>query len=68
MQLRSSVAMAVAKTSAAAPIQPLPWELPYATGTAIKRKKKEREEGRREWDRKEKTVKKKQREKRKSVT
>ena len=39
MQLRSSVAMAVAKTSATAPIRPLAQELPYATGAVIKRNK-----------------------------
>ena len=27
-----------------APIQPLAWELPYATGVALKTKKKERKE------------------------
>ena len=32
------VAMVVAQTSAAAPVQPLAWELPYATSVAIKRK------------------------------
>ena len=31
--------MAVVQTSAAAPIQPLVWELPCATGVAVKRKK-----------------------------
>ena len=30
---------ATAYVSAAAPIQPLAWELPYATGAAVKRKK-----------------------------
>ena len=34
--------MAVAKASAEAPIQPQPWELPYATGVTIKRKKKKK--------------------------
>ena len=28
------------KPAAAAPIQPLAWELPYATGVALKKKKK----------------------------
>ena len=42
MQLRSSVAMAV-EASAAALIGPLAWELPYAMGVAIKRKKEEKE-------------------------
>ena len=40
MRLKSGVAMAVAQTAAAAQIQPLAWELSYATGVAIKRKKK----------------------------
>ena len=40
MWLRSSVAVAVAYTTYAAPIPPL-WELPYAAGVAIKRKKNE---------------------------
>ena len=40
MQLRSRVAKAVAQASAAAPIQPLAWKLPYATGVAMERKKK----------------------------
>ena len=40
MQLDSSVAVAVAWTTAAAPIRPLIQELPYATGMAVKRKKK----------------------------
>ena len=34
---------ATAYVSAAAPIQPLAWELPYATGTAVKRKKKNKQ-------------------------
>ena len=40
MQLRSSVAEAVAEASAVTPIRPLAWKLPYAAGAAIKRKKK----------------------------
>lgn len=40
MYLGSSVAMAVAQAPGAAPIQPLAWDLPYATGVAIKRKEK----------------------------
>ena len=40
MQLRSSVAMAVVQASAAVPIRPLAWELPYATAMAMKIKKK----------------------------
>ena len=43
MQLGSGVALAVAKTSAAAPIRPLGWELPYATGAAVKGKEKKSE-------------------------
>ena len=39
MQLGSSVAIAVVQAIAAAPIQPLGRELPYAEGAAIKRKK-----------------------------
>ena len=31
------------RLAAVAPIRPLAWELPYSTGVAIKRKKKERE-------------------------
>ena len=34
------VAVAVGRPVAAAPIQHLAWELPYATGVALKRKKK----------------------------
>lgn len=41
MWLGSSVAVAVVyRPAAAALIQPLAWELPYATGVALKRKKK----------------------------
>ena len=36
VQLGSGVAVAVAQASAAAPIQPLAWELPYAAGAALK--------------------------------
>ena len=43
MRLKSGVAMAVAQTAAAAQIQPLAWELSYATGVAIKRKKKKKQ-------------------------
>ena len=38
--IRSGVAMAVAVASSKAPIQPLAWKLPYATGVALKKKKK----------------------------
>ena len=48
MWVSSSVAVAVAKATAATPIQPLTWnfnsipglELPYATGAAVKKEKK----------------------------
>ena len=42
MWLRSgvAVAVAVAVASTGIPIQPLTWELSYAAGTAVKRKKK----------------------------
>ena len=39
MWLGSLVAMAVVLASAAAPVQLLAWELPYAAGVAIKRNK-----------------------------
>ena len=32
------------RLAAAAPIQPLDWELPYVTGAAIKRKKKKKQD------------------------
>ena len=41
--LRSGVAVAVAyRLAAMAPIQSLAWELPYAAGVALKKKKKRR--------------------------
>ena len=40
--LEFSVAVAVAQASAAAPIWPLAWELPCATGAALKRKEKKK--------------------------
>ena len=40
MWLGSGVAVAVAQTSAAASIQPLAQELPFAAGMTVKRKKK----------------------------
>ena len=59
MQLRSGVALAVGRPAAVALIRPLDWELPYATGVAVKEKRqreKEREnrkgekmEERRKW-------------------
>ena len=39
VQLRSSVAVAVTKATAVALIRLLAWELPYAMGVAVKRKK-----------------------------
>ena len=50
MQLRSGVAVAVCRPVAAAPVQPLGWEIPYATGVALKRpkvKKKKKKKGER---------------------
>ena len=38
IQIRSSIAVAVAQASTIAQIPPLTWELPYAVGTALKRK------------------------------
>ena len=44
MQLESGVALvAVAWATAAAAIQPLAWELPCATGAAIKKRRRRRE-------------------------
>ena len=43
MWLGSSVAVVVVKLVAAAPIQPLAWELPYTTGMTLKRRKKKKE-------------------------
>jgi len=40
MWLRSHVAVAVVQANGLAPIQPLAWEHSYATGAALKRKKK----------------------------
>ena len=34
------ISVAVAVAAALAPVRPLPWELPYASGAAIKKKKK----------------------------
>ena len=42
MWLGSGVAVAVEQASAAAPIQPLAWELPYAATAAITRGKEEK--------------------------
>ena len=35
MQLRSGIGVAVAQATAAAPIRPLAWELPYVTDAVI---------------------------------
>ena len=43
MWLGSGVAVAVMQASATAVIRPLAWELPYAAGAAVKRKRKEDE-------------------------
>ena len=40
MWLRSHIAVAVARPATAAPTQPLAWELPYATGEALKKQNK----------------------------
>ena len=39
MWLGSGVAVVVGRPAAEAPIQPLAWELPYATGATLKKKK-----------------------------
>jgi len=52
MWLGSSVAVAVVQTSAAAPIRPLAWGLPYAAHAAIKKEGKGRERKGREEKRK----------------
>ena len=52
MQLKSGVAVAVAQATAAVAIQPLAWELPYATGSALKELKKKKKERERESERK----------------
>ena len=44
MQLGSRVALAVSRLAAVVLIQSLAWELPYATGETLKRKKKKRKE------------------------
>ena len=46
-QLRSGVAVVVA--SAAAPVQPLTWELPYVTGVALKKERKKFKKKERWW-------------------
>ena len=52
MQLKSGVAVAVVQATAAAAIQLLAWELPYATGSALKEFKKKKKERERESERK----------------
>ena len=42
MRLGSSVAVLLAQAVATAPIQPLAWELLYASGVALKRPKKKK--------------------------
>ena len=53
MWLGSGIAVAVAQVTAAARIQPLAQELPYATGAALKRKGKKRKEKKRKEKKKE---------------
>ena len=47
------------RQAAAAPIQPLAWELPYATGAAIKKIKKKKKKRKKEKKKKERKKKKK---------
>ena len=42
MQLGSYIAVPVGKQTVSAPIRPLAWELPFATGAALKKKKKKK--------------------------
>ena len=42
MQLESGVAVAVCRPAAVAPIRPLAWEPPYATGVALEKTKKKK--------------------------
>ena len=42
MWLGSGIAMAVCRPAATAPIRPLAWEPPYASGVALKKKKNHR--------------------------
>ena len=42
-QLGSGVAVAVVRLADVAPIQPLAWEPPYATGTGLKSKKNKKQ-------------------------
>ena len=48
--LGSGVAVAVAWPAAIAPIQPLAWELPYATDAALKNKPKKFNESLDKWE------------------
>ena len=43
MGLRSGVAVAVVEAGSCSPIPPQAWELPYAAGAALKKKKKKRD-------------------------
>ena len=58
------------RPAATAPIQPLAWETPYASGAALKKKKKwkERKEGKRKERKKEKKRKEKKKRKRNCIT
>ena len=53
------------RPAAAAPIQPLAWELPYAAGVALGRRKEGRKEKRREEKKRRKEGKEKEREREK---
>ena len=47
-QLRSRVAVAVARAGAAAPFRPLDWELPYAVGASLKSKRRKKKKRKKE--------------------
>ena len=49
MWLRSGVAMAVVEITAAALICPLAWELPYAAGADLGKKKKKKKKERKKY-------------------
>ena len=42
MWLRSGIAVAIEEAGTETPIQPLDWELPYASGAALKRQKRQK--------------------------
>ena len=67
-QLRSRVAAAVVRLTAVAPVQPLAWELPYATYRCSPKnqKKKKKKERKKERKQKERIVKKKKKKKKKA--